>query len=99
MDLVRIEPERGLWRWYSAYVREDLFDAAVLIRRWGRLGASGGHETAEPFDTWEKAEAARQRTIAAKLRRGYRYSQATDRLPEGEASTSVRSVLPSGVRP
>ncbi len=63
--LHRIEPEQGVWRFYSLMIERDLFGTIRLVRNWGRIGTNG-QELIEVFASEIEAVAG------AKRRRGYR---------------------------
>lgn len=70
-------------RFYELSVTVDLFGAAVLTRRWGKIGAPGKSKR-EAFPTMAAAQAALQAWRRKKLARGYRElgggAPPTDRL-------------------
>jgi predicted DNA-binding WGR domain protein len=39
--LHRIDPEQGVWRFYSLTLERDLFGTIRLVRAWGRIGTNG----------------------------------------------------------
>ena len=68
--LTRHDPTQNMARFYMLEITADLLGVAVLIRRWGRIGASGRemrHWFAEPDAARLEQDSWRQR----KLRRGY----------------------------
>ncbi len=69
--LRRIDPERGIARFYSLMIERDLFGTVRLVRHWGRIGAMQGRELAQNFQTEEKAAGGLERLAAVKRRRGY----------------------------
>ena len=69
--LRRIDPERGMARFYSLMIERDLFGTVRLVRHWGRIGAMQERELAQDFATEEEAIQALERLAAAKRRRGY----------------------------
>lgn len=70
VELVHIQPERNCRRFYSVRVEPDLFAPAVVIRQWGRLGSKGTYRV-EPCESRSDADAAAERYVETKLRRGY----------------------------
>jgi predicted DNA-binding WGR domain protein len=67
----RINPEQGIWRFYSLMIERDLFGTIRLVQCWGRIGSTG-QEKAEEYPTeWEAGEAL-EVIARAKRRRGYR---------------------------
>jgi predicted DNA-binding WGR domain protein len=69
--LHRIEPDRGVARFYSLIIECDLFGTIRLVRNWGRIGTNG-QELVEVFATEIEAGAALEALARAKRRRGYR---------------------------
>jgi predicted DNA-binding WGR domain protein len=69
--LHKVDPDRGIARFYSLIVERDLFGTIRLVRNWGRIGTNG-RELAEVFATEIEAGAALEALARAKRRRGYR---------------------------
>jgi predicted DNA-binding WGR domain protein len=69
--LRRVEPDRGMARFYALMVERDLFGTIRLARSWGRIGTNG-RELAEVFATEIEAGAALEAIARVKRRRGYR---------------------------
>ena len=69
--LHRIDPDRGVARFYSILVERDLFGTIWLVRNWGRIGTNG-RELAQVFATEIEAGEALEALAKAKRRRGYR---------------------------
>jgi predicted DNA-binding WGR domain protein len=71
VHLRRIDPSRGMWRFYSLTLQPTLLDAVDLVRRWGRLGANGGSTLTETNPDGASAQATLEKLAARKRRRGY----------------------------
>jgi predicted DNA-binding WGR domain protein len=69
--LHKVDPDRGVARFYSLLVERDLFGTIRLVRNWGRIGTNG-RELAEVFATEIEAGAALEALAREKRRRGYR---------------------------
>jgi predicted DNA-binding WGR domain protein len=69
--LYKVDPDRGVARFYSLMVERDLFGTIRLVRNWGRIGTNG-RQLAEVFDSELEAGAALEALARAKRRRGYR---------------------------
>ena len=69
--LHRIDPDRGVARFYSLMVERDLFGTIRLIRNWGRIGTTG-QELVEVFADEIEAGEALEMLAREKRRRGYR---------------------------
>jgi predicted DNA-binding WGR domain protein len=71
IDLVRIEPAEGRFRFYRLALWPDLFGGVSLVREWGRLG-NPGRLRCDHHDDPTAAEAALKALRRRKLSRGYR---------------------------
>lgn len=68
--LHRINPDANMARFYSIEFAPTLFGEVAVLRRWGRIGTRGRTS----IETWPgpgEAEAAANRTLRQKSRRGY----------------------------
>lgn len=73
-SLVRVAPEKNLWRFYRMEVWPDLFSRALLMRQWGRIGTEGRRR----LDAYSDPGAALN--ALAKLARGKRRRGYQDRV-------------------
>lgn len=71
IELIRIDPTRNMYRYYTLRYEQDLFGQWVLIRQWGRIGRSQ--------QVWRSAVNGPNEAVLgalghalAKLRAGYR---------------------------
>ena len=74
VHLRRIDPSRGMWRFYSLTLQPTLLGGVDLVRRWGRLGTSGGSMLTEAYPdeaSAQAAQAALEKLAARKRRCGY----------------------------
>ena len=71
VHLRRIDPSRGMWRFYSLTLQPTLLGGVDLIRRWGRVGTTGGSVKTDTFPDEASAQVALDRLAARKRRRGY----------------------------
>lgn len=72
--LHRIDPAANMARFYSIYLVPTLFGVVTVLRRCGRIGTCGRMQ----IETWSgagEAEAAANRTLQQKSRRGYRQAE------------------------
>src|SRR4051812_1989273 len=58
VHLRRIDPGRGMGRFYSLTLQPTLLGGVDLVRRWGRLGTSGGSTLTETYPDEASAQAA-----------------------------------------
>lgn len=68
--LHRRDPDQRMWRFYRMWIDTDLFERVVVLREWGRIGASGKVRV-DVHDTPAEAAAWLARLERAKRRRGY----------------------------
>lgn len=71
ITIYRIDPERNMSRYYALSIQPNLFGGHSLMRQWGRIG-SGGQSRIDLFDDVELAQAAADRLMRSKQKRGYR---------------------------
>jgi len=70
-NLVRIDAERNVFRFYRLDIQPDLFGTVSLIREWGRIGQAGTVRVTT-FADGAAAEAERTKVLVSKQLRGYR---------------------------
>jgi predicted DNA-binding WGR domain protein len=70
VELNRICPERGEWRFYAMEITFDLFGTPVVLRNWGRIGTKGRLRT-DPHADVASASTAMNSLADLKRRRGY----------------------------
>ena len=68
--LMRVRPDKNERRFYTLTVDVDLFNCALLVRHWGRLGTSG-RTRFEAHQSVAVALAALATLERTKRRRGY----------------------------
>ena len=71
VHLRRIDPHKGMSRFYSLSLQPCLLGGVDLVRRWGRMGTIGGSTLTETFPDEASAQAALEKLAARKRRRGY----------------------------
>jgi predicted DNA-binding WGR domain protein len=69
--LHRVDPARNMARFYALSVEPTLFGPAALVCRWGRIGTHG-QQCTHVHEDLAAAQAALERRLMGKLRRGYR---------------------------
>jgi predicted DNA-binding WGR domain protein len=69
--LHRIDPERGIRRFYSLMIERDLFGTIRLVRNWGRIGTNG-REIVQEYPNEIEAGRVLEELAQLKRRRGYR---------------------------
>src|SRR5215203_3542155 len=70
VHLRRIDPDRGMWRFYSLALQPTLLGGVDLVRRWGRTGTVGS-SLIQAFPDESSAQAALDTLAERKRRRGY----------------------------
>ena len=73
IELEKVDPDLGMRRYYTVWLRSDLFAPVCLVRQWGRIGQRGGQMRTEPYENIDKALAVLERLVAAKRRKGYQW--------------------------
>ncbi len=68
--LTRVDPSCNMRRFYSVALAVSLFGETGVVRQWGRIGTEGQSRT-DWYEGSGPAEAARQRLLSQKRRRGY----------------------------
>lgn len=69
--LKRVDPARGLDRWYGIAVTVNLFGDVVLWRGWGSRRTAFQRVRGDVVASVQMAEQAQQRLLERKLKRGY----------------------------
>ena len=78
LTLERIEPERGIQRYYVLSLEPTLFGDAGVRREWGRLGNKGGQSRLVFHETPNEAREALEVWLQRKFKRGYRLRSVGD---------------------
>lgn len=75
--LIKVDPEKHMYRWYSVGIQGTLVDGMAVIYGWGSLKS--------PFQQWrtiqvlsqEEGEKIVAKILVTKLRRGYAHKEKT----------------------
>jgi predicted DNA-binding WGR domain protein len=75
--LIKVDPEKHMYRWYSVGIQGTLVDGIAVIYGWGSLKS--------PFQQWrtirvlsqEEGEKIVAKLLATKLRKGYAQKEKT----------------------
>lgn len=70
--LVKVEPEKHMYRWYSVGIQNTLVDGIAVIYGWGSLKSSFQQWRTVKMESMEEAERYVNTILAKKLRHGYR---------------------------
>lgn len=68
--LTRVDPARGMARFYVVAVVPSLFGEWSVIKEWGRIG-QGGTVRDSAFPSSAEAKCAAEDIVRGKVRRGY----------------------------
>jgi predicted DNA-binding WGR domain protein len=68
--LTRVDASCNMHRFYSVALATSFFGECGVVCQWGRIGSQGQRRTAW-YQEVSRAEAARQKLVAQKKRRGY----------------------------
>jgi predicted DNA-binding WGR domain protein len=85
VDLVRIDPEAGRFRFYRLALQPDLFGGCSLVREWGRIGQPGTVRV-RTLATEAEAATALARALVRRHRRDYRPQSTRKDLVGGEGT-------------
>ena len=69
--LTRVDPAKGMARFYAVMIWPSLFGDYTLVREWGRIG-QGGTVRGRSYATEAEARHVATGIVSAKARRGYR---------------------------
>lgn len=78
--LIRLDPEKGMNRWYLVTVQPTLFDPVAVVCAWGSRVTAYQRLRCLPMPDREQAERRAREIVERKIRRGYR----PERSQEGE---------------
>jgi predicted DNA-binding WGR domain protein len=67
-------------RWYAIHLQQELWGGVSLVCQWGRLGQAGGARRVFIFDSMATAQAAAERLLRRRLRRGYILRHSSGRM-------------------
>ena len=70
VNLIHIDPELNMARFYGIEVQPTLFGEVSVLRNWGRIGTNG-RGMMVTYEDKEQAVAALQKLDKQKRRRGY----------------------------
>ena len=70
VNLIHVDPERNMARFYGIEVQPTLFGEVSVLRNWGRIGTKG-RGMMVTYEDEDQAVAALQKLEKHKRRRGY----------------------------
>lgn len=76
MDLCKIDAAKKMRRFYRLSVEPTLFGEFALVREWGRIGATGGRIKEDWHASALDADAAFDKALILRRKRGYQKSTA-----------------------
>ena len=71
--LIKIDPEKHMYRWYSVVIQSTLVDGIAVIYGWGSLKSSFQQWRMVQMGSMEEAERYASEIVAKKLQSGYQY--------------------------
>ena len=69
--LIKIDPGKHMYRWYSVGIQETLVDGIAVIYGWGSLKSAFQQWRTVPVDSQKEAEKIVRKIVNAKLEKGY----------------------------
>ena len=73
--LIKIDPEKHMYRWYSVGIQNTLVDGIAVIYGWGSLRSSFQQWRTVQVVTKEEAEKYMVRIVAKKIAHGYSHER------------------------
>jgi len=70
--LIKIDPEKHLYRWYSVGIQNTLVDGIAIVYGWGSLKSSFQQWRTIKVGSSDEAERYAEKMVAKKLKNGYR---------------------------
>lgn len=70
--LIKIDPDRHMYRWYSVGIQSTLVDGIAVIYGWGSLKSSFQQWRRIKVGSIEEAKRCAEKMVANKLKNGYR---------------------------
>ena len=71
--LIKIDPERHMYRWYSVGIQCTLVDGIAVIYGWGSLKSSFQQWRTIRMASMEEAKRYAEKMVAKKLASGYQF--------------------------
>ena len=69
--LIKIDPGKHMYRWYSVGIQETLVDGIAVIYGWGSLKSGFQQWRTVPVDSQKEAEKIVRKIVNTKLEKGY----------------------------
>ena len=69
--LIKINPGKHMYRWYSVGIQETLVDGIAVIYGWGSLKSAFQQWRTVPVDSQKEAEKIVRKMVNTKLEKGY----------------------------
>lgn len=71
--LIKIDPEKRMYRWYAVGIQNTLIDGIAVIYGWGSLKSTFQHWRTIHVGSQKEAEMIAQRILEIRQRKGYVY--------------------------
>ena len=69
--LIKVDPEKHMYRWYSVGIQRTLVDGIAVIYGWGSLKSSFQQWRTIQMESMKEAENLIKRILTRKLKTGY----------------------------
>lgn len=70
--LIKVDPEKHMYRWYSVGIQSTLVDGIAVIYGWGSLKSSFQQWRTRQVGSMQEAKRCVEKMVAEKLKNGYR---------------------------
>ena len=70
--LIKIDPEKHMYRWYSVGIQNNLVDGIAVVYGWGSLKSSFQQWRTTQMASMEEAKRFAEKMVAKKRESGYR---------------------------
>lgn len=76
--LIKIDPERHMYRWYSVGIQSTLVDGIAIVYGWGSLKSAFQQWRTVPVNSQTEAEKIVSKIVNTKLEKGYTRRKTTE---------------------
>ena len=71
ITLIKIDPEKHMYRWYAVGIQSTLIDGTAIIYGWGSLKSTFQHWRTIRVQSQKEAEMVLKRILKSRLKKGY----------------------------
>lgn len=76
--LIKIDPEKHMYRWYSVGIQNTLVDGIAIVYGWGSLKSAFQQWRTVPVTSQKEAEKIVSKIVNTKLKKGYTRRETTE---------------------